>query len=119
MIERYKFGSIVINGKTYNHDVIVDWNWRVDSWWRKESHTMDWDDFQKVIDKNPDVVIVGTGAYGVARITRLAQEEMSKKGIQLIVDKTEEAIKTFNVIQEKTRETGEQKKIIGFFHLTC
>jgi hypothetical protein len=119
MIERYKFGSIVINGRTYNHDVIVDWDWRVDSWWRKESHTMDWDDFQKAIDKNPDVIIVGTGAYGVARITQFVQQEIAKKGIQLIVDKTEEAVKTFNVIQQKMEEGEEKKRIVGLFHLTC
>ena len=42
------------------------------------------------------------------------------KGIELIIDLTEEATKTFNIINEDSEEEeGEQKKAIGLFHLTC
>ena len=49
-----------------------------------------------------------------------AKKEIESRGIELIIDITEEAIKTFNIINEESKkEEGEQKKVIGLFHLTC
>ena len=45
---------------------------------------------------------------------------IKEKGIGLIIDKTEQAVKTFNIICEKSKEEeGRQEKVIGLFHLTC
>jgi hypothetical protein len=39
MIDNYEFGSITINGKTYNNDVIIRAEeFLNDKWWRKEGH---------------------------------------------------------------------------------
>jgi len=120
MIEEYHFGSITIDGKTYNHDVEVLWTGEVLKWWRKESHIIDVEDIKRAVDQNPDTIILGTGAYGVAKVTAKTQRFITEKGIKLIIDKTEEATKTFNIIcQESKEETGEQNKVIGLFHLTC
>lgn len=112
MIDAYHFGSITINGKTYNHDVEVRWTDEILSWWRKESHIIDVEDVKRPVAANPQTIIIGTGESGVAQVTEEAQNFIKEKGIELLIDKTEEAIKTFNVIKE-------QKKIIGLFHLTC
>ncbi len=120
MIEEYRFGSITIDGKTYNHDVEVHWTGEVLKWWRKESHIIDVEDVKRAIEQNPDTIVVGTGESGVAEVTETAQKEIQAKGIKLIIDLTEQAVKTFNIIsKESSEEEGEQNKAIGLFHLTC
>ena len=120
MIEEYRFGSITIDGKTYNQDVEVRWTGEVLPWWRKESHVIDIDDIKRAIAQKPDTVIIGTGESGAARVTEEAQKEINSKRIKLIVDITEQATKTFNIIcEESEEEEGEQNKVIGLFHLTC
>ncbi len=120
MIEEYKFGSIIIDGKTYEYDVEVRWTGEVLKWWRGESHVVDIEDVERAIDQNPDLIIIGTGESGLAKVTERTKEEILSKGIGLIVDKTEEAVKTFNIQKrESEEEEGRQKKVIGLFHLTC
>jgi len=120
MIDEYKFGSITIDGKTYNHDVEVRWTDEALEWWRKESHLIDVEDVKRAVEQNPEMIIIGTGESGVARVTEEAQRFIKEKGIKLIIDKTEEAVKTFNVINEESElEEGKQNKVVGLFHLTC
>ncbi|MBZ9578081.1 hypothetical protein KJA13_03580 [Patescibacteria group bacterium] len=120
MIKEYHFGSITINGKTYDYDVEVRWTGEVLSWWREESHLIDVGDVKRAVEQGPETIIIGTGESGVAKVTEGAQNFIKEKGIELIVDKTGEATKTFNIIKEESKEEeGEQKKVIGLFHLTC
>jgi len=135
MIEEYHYGSIIIDGKSYNHDVEVRGidavsgdtrgeprpsGWEVLKWWREASHTIDVEDMKRAMEQNPDIIIIGTGEVGSAKVTEKAKEAIRQKGIELIIDVTEQATKTFNIINEESEEEeGEQKKVIGLFHLTC
>lgn len=120
MIEEYHFGSITIDGKTYTEDVEVRWNGEVLKWWRREGHVFDVEDLKRAVEQNPDTIILGTGAYGVAKVTKEAQDFIIENGIKLIIDKTEEAVETFNIICRESKEKeGERNKVIGLFHLTC
>jgi len=120
MIEEYKFGSIIIDGKTYDYDVEVRWTGEVLKWWRGESHVIDVEDVKRAVEQNPDTIIIGTGESGVARVTEEAQKFIKEKGIKLIIDLTEQATKTFNIRKEESEEEeGKQEKVIGLFHLTC
>jgi hypothetical protein len=119
-IEEYKFGSITIDGKTYEYDVEVRWTGEVLEWWRGESHIVDVEDVERAIEQSPELIIIGTGESGLAKVTDKAKEEILSRGIGLIIDKTEEAVKTFNIQKgESEEEEGGQKKVIGLFHLTC
>ncbi len=120
MIEEYHFGSITIDGKIYNYDLEVRWTGQVLSWWRRESHTINIEDVKRAVEQNPEIIIIGTGESGLAEVTESAQNFIKERGIELIIDRTEEAGKTFNIIKEESEEEeGEQKKVIGLFHLTC
>ena len=120
MIEEYKFGSITIDGKTYNHDVEVRWTDEVLDWSRDESHIIDVSDIARALEQNPETIVIGTGEAGIAQVTEEARKEIKSRGITLIIDRTEPAIKTFNIRKEESEEEeGEQEKVIGLFHLTC
>ena len=96
-IEEYKFGSITIDGKIYEYDVEVHWTGEVLKWWRGESHVIDIEDVNKAVEQNPELIIIGTGELGLVRATDKAKTEILSRGIGLIIDKTEEAVKTFNI----------------------
>ena len=120
MIEEYHFGSITINGTTYNYDLEVRWTGEVLKRRGKESHTINIEDVKGAVDQNPDTIIIGTGAAGVAEVIKATQEFIQERGIKLIIDKTGEAVKTFSIILEESREEGgKQNKVIGLFRLTC
>jgi hypothetical protein len=120
MIEEYKFGFIRINGKDYDHDVEVRWTDEVLPLVMKERHKIDAEEVKKAVDQKPDTIVIGTGESGLAEVTQEAQEEIKNNGIKLIIDKTEDAVRTFNVLKEESEEEeGKQEKVIGLFHLTC
>jgi len=123
MIEEYHFGSLTIDGKTYNHDLEIRWMFsktEILDWQRTQSHVIDIDDVKRAVEQKPDVIVIGTGESGIAKITEPAKQFIAENGIKLIIDITEQAVKTFNIIQQDSiEEEGEQTNIIGLFHLTC
>ncbi|HEA47373.1 MAG TPA: hypothetical protein ENH97_03075 [bacterium] len=112
MIESYSFGSMVIDGKEYTSDLIIYPDHTQDSWWRKEGHRLDIEDIKEILEAKPEVLVVGTGASGLVEIPEETEKHIRSKGIRLIVQKSEEAYKTFNALSKS-------KKVIGAFHLTC
>lgn len=120
MIEDYQFGSITVDGQTYNHDIEVFWTGEVFDWRRKESHVIDIEDVIEAVEQNPETIVIGTGQSGMAKITKDAEKFITGRGIKLVVDPTEQAIRTFNIRKEDSQEEeGRPEKVIGLFHLTC
>ncbi len=120
MIEEYRFGKIIINGEEYDYDVELDWEGKILKWTRGSSHIIDKEDIKRALEKEPEIIVIGTGESGVAQVTEGAKQACKEAGVKLLIDITEEAVKTFNVIYEESlEEDGEQAKVIGLFHLTC
>lgn len=111
-IERYAFGSITINGKTYTSDVIVYPDHVDESWWRTEGHSLRKEDLKDIIEAGPDLLIIGTGSMGVLNVPEHLISYLQSQGMAVIVAKTGAAVEQFN------RETA-IKRVIGAFHLTC
>ncbi len=111
-IDNYSFGKIVIGGKTYTSDVIV-YPDKVDpSWWRKEGHYLEKGDIGDIVTAGPDILIVGTGNWGVMKVPKETLDFLESKGIQTYAERTARAVELFN-------SQPEDKKVIGAFHLTC
>ena len=114
MIEEYRFGSLTIDGKTYNQDLEIRWMFSktdILDWQRDESHIIDVEDVKRAAEQKPDTIVIGTGESGKAEVTESAKQFIAEKGIKLIIDITEKAVRTFN--------KGGQTNVIGLFHLTC
>lgn len=112
-INSYTFGSMTVDGKLYQKDLILFPDEIESNWWRKEGHTLLIEDLKEVIDYKPDILIVGTGASGVMQIPIDTRTALKKYGIKLIDENTYQASQFFNQSIEK----GE--KVVGAFHLTC
>jgi len=108
-INSYSFGRITIDNKTYNQDIIIYPN-KITTWWRKEGHELNPEDITEIIKKNPDLLIIGTGAHGLMKVKEETKEILRKRNIEFISAKTEEACRIFN---ESSR------KVIAALHLTC
>jgi len=113
MIESYKFGKVVINGKLYSSDVIIIGDYVKADWWRKEGHRLHIEDLRDVIDKDIEVLVIGTGYFGLMKVPEDVKRFLTEKGIEVIAQKTAEACKTFN----KLKASG--KNIAAALHLTC
>jgi hypothetical protein len=113
MVNHYEFGLMSINGKEYRGDIAVSWDGTVENWLRAESHMVGVGDVALAIGKNPEIIVIGTGADGIANVSEEATKAIIEKGLNLVIDKTGQAISVFN------ENAAEGKKVVGLFHLTC
>jgi len=112
-IEHYCFGSMQIGGKLYNKDLIIfPGSVRV-NWRRREGHVLNVADLQEILDSQPELVIIGTGASGQMQIHPAARKALEERGIRYVVRNTEEAKDIYN------RQIERVSKVVGAFHLTC
>jgi len=114
LIDSYRFGEIVIDGKRYTADVIIYSHHVQENWWRREGHELCLDDIREVLENKPETVIVGTGAANCMRVLPETEKHLRSQGIKLTALPTEKAVKTYNQLIAK----GE-KKVIACLHLTC
>lgn len=112
MIENYDFGQIFINGEKYNSDLIIFKDHIYDSWWRKEGHNLCIDDITEIIDKKPDTLIIGTGYYGLMKVSEELIKYLESNNIEVIIKKTKDACDEYNTLHQK-------KNVVAAFHLTC
>jgi len=116
-IEKTAFGSITIDGKTFNHDVVVQLSEKVIK--RKKSlskkhfgtsHTLSKEEIEFVFEKGCESLIIGTGQYGRVQLSKDASNFLKEKGCVVKTSPTPQAIEIFNT---------ESTKKIGLFHITC
>jgi len=112
MIDSYDFGRIVVDGKAYTGDVIIFPDRVKDKWWRKEGHALHIEDIESVLKAKPEVLIVGTGKYGILKVSSQTREYIESKGITMIVEPTDKACEVYNKISKA-------KRAIAALHLTC
>ncbi len=112
IIDSYDFGRIIIEGKRYNNDLIIFPNKVKAGWWRKEGHRLQIQDLKEVLEAKPEVLVVGTGYYGAMTVPTETRKHIESEGIEIIVQRTVEACKTFN------RQVT-SRKVVAALHLTC
>ena len=116
-IERSTFGAITINGKAYEHDVVIRLSGEVMKRKKKlskkyygTSHVLSKKEAKFVFEKGCEQLIVGSGQMGNVRLSHEAEAYFAKKGCRVLLQPTPKAIHAFNKLQAKK---------IGLFHVTC
>ena len=109
-IKSFRFGSLTVNNKTYENDVIISWDGEVIP--RESSHIFSKSELIDLLLKDPETIIIGTGTADGVKIEEEAEKFARLKNIELIVKKTPEAIEEFNKLSKN-------KKVIAVIHVTC
>ena len=113
--EKYSFGSIQIDGVTYEHDILID---RGEISKRKKKPSKKFrDDFghtplsiEEAIPWKCKQLIVGTGAYGRLPVMDEIQSEAKQRKVKLVVLPTVEAI---DLLKQNLENTN------AVLHVTC
>jgi hypothetical protein len=114
MIEKNRFGAMVVDGKFYTADLKIFPDGTVVSGWRRaEGHRLCIEDLQDLIAEEPQVIVIGTGVFGRMKVAPALAEFLGTQKIELVAQRTGRAAETFN----RHRDTG--RKIAAGFHLTC
>jgi hypothetical protein len=116
-IENSSFGAITIDGKTYEHDVVVRLSGEIVKRKKKlskkyygTSHMLSKDEAKFVFEKGCKQLIVGSGQVGNVQLSPEADAYFAKRGCKVLLRPTPEAIHLFN---------RSKMKKIGLFHVTC
>jgi len=118
MIEEYKLGLITIDGRDYNYDVGVLWDGQAFEWERDEDNKIKLEDLTDILEFKPEGIEIGNGEAGQSQVEEEVKETIEEQGIKLIIDKTEQATKTFNIrCEDSIEEEGKLERIVGLFVL--
>jgi hypothetical protein len=116
-IERTEFGSITVDGNTYEHDIVIRLSGEILKRKKKlskqyygTSHTISEDEAKFVYEKGCEQLVLGTGQYDNVRLSPEAAEFFDRKGCEVVAQPTPRAIDAFN---------RSRKDKVGLFHVTC
>jgi hypothetical protein len=114
-IDSYQFGKIVIDGKSYDSDLIILGDEVKSDWWRKQGHSLAADDIKTILvaKAKPSVLVVGCGASGLMEIPNETRQALKKRNIQLEMHDSYKAVQKFNELTEAG------VNVAAALHLTC
>lgn len=117
VIEDTKFGSILINGEAFEHDILIRLDGRVKKRKKKlskqvygTSHILSLDEAISIYETGAEGLIFGSGQFGMASLSEEAADYFSQQNCQVEILPTPQAMAVWN----KT-----QGAVIGLFHVTC
>ena len=116
-IDATKFGSITVDGETFDHDIVIRLSGSVKKRKKKlskqqygTSHTMSLAEAENIYDEGAAQVIVRTGQHGVLKLSDEAEGFFKDHGCDVHAVPTPDAIKEWNEAKGKT---------VAMFHVTC
>lgn len=116
-INSTRFGSIMIDGETYEHDVLIRLGGEVKKRKKKlskaiygTSHVISLEEAKQIFEERAEQLIVGTGQTGMVELSDEAAAYFRKHKCQVQMFPTPEAVGVWN------QSDG---AIIALFHVTC
>lgn len=116
-IDKTKFGSITIAGKTYEHDLIIRLSGAVEKRKKKlskeifgTSHTISLAEAEYIYEQGAEKLILGAGQYGMVNLSDEAAAFFQEQHCLVEILPTPEAMVCWNEAKGAT---------IGLFHVTC
>ncbi|HII16027.1 MAG TPA: hypothetical protein HA362_06975 [Nanoarchaeota archaeon] len=111
MIDSYKFGRITIEGEEYTTDLILTPTKIIKNWQKEAGLLLKASDLKQAMKENPKTLIIGIGFEGCAKLDSSVEYICSKNNIKLIVQKTKDAVSTFNSMKAPG--------VVAALRLTC
>ena len=110
-IDSVKFGEIIVEGKTYYSDVIVWWDGKIE--YREKSHEFGMGEFLKLVERKPEIIVIGTGISGVCKVPEEVEQVAKDKGIEIFKELSPKAAEMFNAF------VSDKKRVVAVLHSTC
>jgi hypothetical protein len=111
------FGSVTVEGETFQHDIIIRLSGQVKKRKKKlskavygTSHMISLDEAKHVYQKGAKRLVVGTGQFGLVELSEEAARYLDKQGCEVDLQPMKEAIQVWNEAEGA---------VIGLFHVTC
>ena len=115
--EATSFGSITVDGRKFEHDVLIRLDGTIQKRKKKlskklygTSHTLSEAEAEFIYEDGARTLIIGSGQYDMVRLSAEAQAYFDARGVEVIALATPQAIQRWNEAQGKA---------IGLFHVTC
>jgi hypothetical protein len=116
-INSFSFGSIVIDGKKYGHDIRLfpdgSVSERKSGFWKFGSHNIRKEEIEDLVKTNPEEIIVGLGASSRAKLAPDVEPYLNEAGIKIASLPSAEAVEKLNQLIEEGKRTA------GLIHITC
>lgn len=116
-IDKTKFGSITIEGKKYEYDLVIRLVGKVEKRKKKlskkifgTSHTISLAEAEYVFEEGAELLIIGAGQDGMVKLSAEAAAFFEGQRCAVELLPTPEAIQRWNEAKGST---------IGLFHVTC
>jgi hypothetical protein len=111
------FGTITVDGKEIQHDIVI----RLDGTVKKRkkklskkifgtSHIVSRDESKFIYEDGAKTLIIGAGQYGMLTVSDEAMDYFTAQKCTVSVQSTPHAIKAWNTTKGN---------VIGMFHITC
>jgi len=116
-IDQTRFGSITVEGEVYRHDLLIRLEGEVEARSNElskavygTSHVISLAEAQQVYQEGAERLIVGTGLFGLTRLSEEADEYLREQGCRVNLYRIRRAIQAWN------RAEG---AVVGLFHVSC
>ena len=116
-INSTSFGSITVNEKTFENDILIRMNGKIKKRRKKlskkvygTSHKISLAEAKYIYEKGAEKIIIGTGQTGYVKFSKKASKFFEKKNLKTKLLRTPKAIKLWN---------ESKGNIIAMFHVTC
>lgn len=115
--ESIEWGAVVVDGEEFDYDVELtpggELKPRTSEDKKLGSHTFSKEEFVEMYEDGAEVVVVGTGTSGLAKLSSEAQAFLNEKSIEVVKSSSDKAIEEYNKL------SGEGKKVAAIIHITC
>ena len=116
-IDSATFGTIVVNGRSYQRDIVISLDGKVSK--RKKrlskqvfgtSHVISQAEAEYIYEQGTPGLVIGAGHSGMVILSNEADDFFRTRNCRVILLPTPQAVDTWNSLQEN---------YIGLFHITC
>ena len=116
-INRIEFGSITIDERTYQHDVLIGLDGNIEKRNKKlskaiygTSHIISLDEAKHIYEAGAKKLIIGSGQYGLVHLSEEAVTFFEAQTCAVEILPSPEVLHAWNEAQGS---------VIGLFHITC
>ncbi|HWR25713.1 MAG TPA: Mth938-like domain-containing protein [Methanosarcina sp.] len=116
-IDSTSFGSITVDGETFDHDILIRLNGHIKKRKKKlskeiygTSHIISLEEAEYIYEEGTEKIIIGTGQTGFVKLSEEAEDFFMRKKCGVELFPTPWAIARWNEIEGK---------VTAVFHVTC